>query len=47
MTNKIALFLGLMILGALMVDAVFYGWDSTVFLARKFVDLIEWLKFWR
>ena len=47
MTNQIALLLGLLILAGLGAD--FYLWDGqyTLFLARKFSDLIEWIAFWR
>lgn len=47
MTNKIAIFLGLLIVAGLIWD---FGWNdqaASVFMARKTVDLIEWLAFWR
>ncbi len=47
MTNKIALFLGLSVLVALILDAVLFEMSGSVFLARKFIDLVEWVKFWR
>lgn len=47
MTNQIALFLGVLILIGLGVDAVYFDWSGTIFLARKLIDLIEWLAFWR
>ena len=46
MTNSVAIWLGLLILIALVVDLVFdYG--ATLFLARQFLALIEWVAFWR
>ena len=47
MTNSIAVFLGLLILGAVALDVMVYGTEHLLFLARKFADLIEWLAFWR
>jgi len=36
-----------LILAFLIVDYTIYGWDMSVFLARKFMMLIEYLAFWR
>ncbi len=47
MTNRIALVLGFLIVGAIMVDYFVYGTEHVLFLAKKFTDLIEWLAFWR
>ena len=47
MTNSVAIVLGLIILGALGVDAMVFDWANSLFLARKFFDLIEWMAFWR
>lgn len=47
MTNRIALVLGLLIVGAVVVDYLYFGVEHGVFLAKKFADLIEWLAFWR
>jgi hypothetical protein len=47
MTNRIALVLGLLIVGAIVVDTVYYGTEHAVFLAKKMTELIEWLAFWR
>lgn len=47
MTNRIAFVLGLIIIGAIVVDYVYYGTEHIVFLAKKMTDLIEWLAFWR
>ena len=47
MTNRIAFVLGLLIIGAIVVDYIYYGTEHVVFLAKKMTDLIEWLAFWR
>ena len=47
MTDRIALFLGVVILSALVVDIGVYGTEHTIFLGKKLSDLIEWLAFWR
>ena len=47
MTNKIAIFLGLIIIGGLIYDRMAHDWANTLFLARKMADLIEWMAFWR
>lgn len=47
MTNKIAAFLAILILGCLGWDYLFNEMNASFFLARKTVDLIEWLAFWR
>ncbi len=47
MTNRIAIVLGLIIIGAIVVDYVFYGTEHAIFLAKKMTELIEWLAFWR
>ena len=47
MTNRIALGLGLLIAAALAVDARLNGAQATLFLARKLLDLVEWMAFWR
>lgn len=47
MTNRIFLWLLAIIVGAIAVDVVVFGGADSLFLARKFVDSIEWLAFWR
>ena len=29
------------------VDATLFGWDLSLFLARRFAALLNWLAFWR
>mgnify|MGYP001793379011 len=47
MTNKTAIFLGILILSFFAVDHARYNWDMTTFLLRKLLDLIEYLAIWR
>ncbi len=47
MTNSIAIFLVLLILGALGLDYIYNDWSGALFLARKMAQLIEWMAFWR
>lgn len=47
MTNRIALALGAMILLALGYDLLLNDMAGSLFLARKMLDLIDYLAFWR
>lgn len=47
MTNRIAIVLVLLILGAVTYDVLRNDLTSLLFLARKLIDLIEYLAFWR
>ncbi|SFS12955.1 hypothetical protein SAMN05444714_1478 [Yoonia litorea] len=47
MTNRLAIWLILFVAALLAYDYYQFGWTNTVFLMRRFVDLIEWLAFWR
>lgn len=47
MTDRIALFLAILVLTAIVVDIGVFGTQHTVFLGKKLSDLIEWLAFWR
>lgn len=46
MTNTIALWLGLLIMAAIIADLALNSGAALEFLARKFLDLIEWVDFW-
>ena len=46
MTNTIALWIGLILVAAIIADLALNGGSALVFLARKFLDLIEWVDFW-
>jgi len=47
MDNKTALFLALLILGFLLVDWLWLGWEVPQFAAARLVRLIDWMAFWR
>ncbi|MFN3970591.1 MAG: hypothetical protein ACK4GO_08455 [Gemmobacter sp.] len=47
MSNATALVIGLVLVAALVLDQVANGGQATLFLARKFMGLIEYLAFWR
>jgi hypothetical protein len=47
MTNQIAIALALPILAAIGVDQALFDGANLLFLAKKGLDLIEWLAFWR
>ena len=47
MTNQIAIWLGLCILGALIVDVALFGTEHLLFLAKKLYSFLDWLAFWR
>jgi hypothetical protein len=47
MTNTIALVLGVIIVLLLIADQIWLGGATTLFLAREFTQLIEWVAFWR
>ncbi|MCF6231508.1 MAG: hypothetical protein L3J36_00165 [Rhodobacteraceae bacterium] len=47
MTNRIAIPMGLVIVGAIMVDLVLYDAQNLIFLGKKLFDLMEWIAFWR
>lgn len=46
MTNRLAIVLGLAVVAALALDQVLdLGWG--LYLARRFVELLDWVAFWR
>lgn len=47
MTNRIALWLGVVLIGLIAADLILFGEGHLVFLGKKMVDLIEWMAFWR
>lgn len=47
MTNGFALFLGLAIVAALVGDAMLNGGEGALLIARRFLDLIHAVQFWR
>jgi hypothetical protein len=47
MTNTIALYIGITIVLAMGLDLVANDGAALMFLARKFVALVDWVAFWR
>ncbi|WP_322866148.1 hypothetical protein U5922_008065 [Aquicoccus sp. G2-2] len=47
MTNKIAIWIGIIVLGLLGLDFFMFDSAGTIYLLRKWADLVEWLAFWR
>jgi len=47
MTNQIAIWLGVLILGGLMLDYALVGTEHLLFLGKKFYELLDWVAFWR
>lgn len=47
MTNRIAIVLGLLIVAGLAYDVLRNDVTGVLFLARKLMELIEYLAFWR
>ncbi len=47
MTNQTSLFLAAMIVIALLADLVLTGGAGIFFLTLKFMDLLDWMIFWR
>lgn len=47
MTNRIALGLALLIIAAIGADFALSGGSASLFLARKFLVILDWAMFWR
>ena len=47
MPNRLALILGVLVVLAILADQVLNGGHAGLFLMRKFVDLVDYLSFWR
>lgn len=47
MTNKIAIWLGLFLVLAVVTDLLLFGGDNLLFLAKKLFELLDWVAFWR
>ncbi|MBO6867765.1 MAG: hypothetical protein VXZ18_14745 [Pseudomonadota bacterium] len=47
MTNTIAVYLGIGLLLAIGADYLFYGPEHLLFLAKKGIDLLDWVAVWR
>ena len=47
MTNTIALYLGLILVAACGLDILANDSKAMLFTVRKFLDLVDWVEFWR
>ncbi|MEM9854130.1 MAG: glyceraldehyde-3-phosphate dehydrogenase [Pseudomonadota bacterium] len=47
MTNRLALILVALLIGAYFIDSALNEGAATLFLIRRLVDLFEWMAFWR
>lgn len=47
MTDRIAVYLALIILVLLVGDFFAFQGEGTVFLMQKFLRLVDWVEFWR
>ena len=47
MTNTIAIWLAVLVLGFLALDHFYLNWNVPVFLGRELLEFIEYLAFWR
>ena len=47
MPNRLALILGVLVVLAILADQVLNRGHAGLFLMRKFVDLVDYLSFWR
>jgi len=47
LTDRIALWLAAVLILLIGADFVVTGGEILVFLARKFLDLMDWVAFWR
>lgn len=47
MTNQLAIILGAVILLLVGLDVVVWDTENLLFLSKKFLELTEWVVFWR
>jgi len=47
MTNRVALYLALVLIALIGADGLLNNWTASIFLGRKLVVLIDYLEFWR
>lgn len=47
MSNRLALIIALLIAGAITIDITRHDAQYSLYLARRLVDLIEYIAFWR
>jgi len=47
MTNAISIWLGLLIVGFLVLDHYVLDWEVALYLGRKLLEFVEYIAFWR
>jgi hypothetical protein len=47
MTNQIAIWLGMLLIGGMMIDYAMFGPEHLLFLSKKLYAFLDWLAFWR
>ena len=47
MSNRVAGVLGVLVVGVIIGDAMFFGAAGSLFIAQKLADLVAWVAFWR
>ncbi|MGL4320113.1 MAG: glyceraldehyde-3-phosphate dehydrogenase [Paracoccaceae bacterium] len=47
MSNRAAIILASVVIGALLLDRILNAGDATMFMLRKMFDLVEYIAFWR
>ncbi|MEM1073187.1 MAG: hypothetical protein AAF665_13115 [Pseudomonadota bacterium] len=47
MTNRIAVVLGAVLTGLIVLDVLVFDATVLIFLGKRFFELIEWMAFWR
>jgi hypothetical protein len=47
LTNRIALWIGVILLAAIIADLALNGGVALEFVVRRFLDLVDWVVFWR
>lgn len=47
MDTRAAIYLALLLVAAMAGDLLLNGGAGLLFLARKFIDLMDWVEFWR
>ncbi|WP_226621414.1 hypothetical protein [Alloyangia pacifica] len=47
MTNRIALWIGALLIAAIALDIMLFDSRTLVFLGRKIFILLDWMAFWR
>ncbi|WP_199559107.1 hypothetical protein [Nioella nitratireducens] len=46
MTNTIAIWIVVLVLGVFAADFLYFGWDLPVLVGRQLLRLVDWVSFW-